>query len=393
MVISEAAKHGLSAKRMRRLNTVMQRKYINTGRVVGVHVSVMRRGQLAYNTGLGLRTADGRQVFGDDTICRMGALTRPVTIAAVMMLYEQNLFHLDDPVADYIPAYKNAQVYQGGMYEEITLMDPEYPLTIRHLLTQTAGISYGHNDQHPTAYLYSWADLFRNQRTLAEEIEVLAKIPLRNQPGTRFVEGFCPDVLAHLVEVLSGVAFPDYLATEIFEPLGMTDTAFYVPPEKQDRLAGIYWKNPDGQLETFVDPHFVLATDEPPKAPFASGGLYSTAQDYTRFCAVLLNGGDAQTEPLLGRKTVEWMLTNHLPPDLQPQPGLGYGMGFNVITSAAHMTALGSVGECSVAGAYSTHVWLDPAEAMVTLLMVQTPLNQTTIGQDVKTLVYQALVD
>lgn len=393
MVISDAAKHGLSVKRMRRVNTVMQRKYINTRRIVGVHVSVMRQGDLAYSAGLGLRTSEARQVFGDDTICRMGGLSRPVTIAAVMMLYEQNLFHLDDPVAEYIPAYKNAQVYQGGVYEEITLMDPDHPLTIRHLLTQTAGISYGYNDTHPTSYLYSWADLFRNQRTLAEEIEVLAKIPLRNQPGTRFIEGFAPDVLAHLVEVLSGVAFPDYLATEIFEPLGMTDTAFYVPPEKQDRLAGLYWKNAEGQLETFVDPHFVLAMDEPPKAPFASGGLYSTARDYMRFSGMLLNGGNAHTEPLLGRKTVAWMLANHLKPDLQPQPGLGHGMGYSVVTDAAHMTTLGSVGECSVAGAYGTHVWLDPAEEMVTLLMVQTPLNQTTIGEDVKTLVYQALVD
>ncbi len=384
---------GLSVKRMRRLTGVMQRKYLNTNRMVGLHVSVMRNGEMAYSAGVGLRTKGKPVGFTDDTICRIGALTRPVTMAAVLMLYEQNMFHLDDPIYEYIPAYKEAQVYAGGEYDDITFIAPESPITIRHLLTQTAGISYGFNDDHPTTYLYSWADLFRNERTLAEEIEVLAKIPLRNHPGATHITGFGTDVLAHLVEVISGVAFADYLEAEIFEPLDMVDTAFYVPEDKQIRLAGLYWQNGEGELEPYSNPHFVLPVNEPPKAPFASGGLYSTARDYMRFCQALLDGNHVGKEPLLGRKTTAWMLMNHLPAEQQPKPGMGYGMGFNVVTDATRMATLGSHGECSVAGTYSTHAWIDPAENMATLLMVQAPLQQSTVGPDVKTLVYQALVD
>jgi CubicO group peptidase (beta-lactamase class C family) len=285
----------------------------------------------------------------------------------------------------------------------------ERPVTIHDLLTHTSGLAYGLDPVTPVDILYQQQRMLRTDETLTEKINRLVKLPLLHQPGECFTYSIATDVLGFLVEVVSGKPFDNFMKENIFEPLRMPDTDFYVPAHKRDRLAAIYWAAPDGQLvDLRIPPGSALHAqlnlpeyisgdwifkDRRPLFPSGGGGLVSGAGDYLRFARMLLNRGQLDGERILGRKTVEFMLQNHLPNKLDT-PGIGLGYGLGILLDPARAMMMGSAGSFGGGGAAGTDFWVDPQEEMIGILMLQMiPGSQYPISQDFKTLACQTIID
>ncbi|MBZ0299176.1 MAG: beta-lactamase family protein [Anaerolineae bacterium] len=391
-------KVGLSSSRLRRLDARIER-YVDQGETPGVLMLIARHGQIAYCKGFGMMDIEARRPTREDTIYRIYSMSKPIISAAALMLYEEGRFYLDQPVAEFIPEFKDLRVYvEGG--------DPaplDRPVTVHHLLTHTAGLTYDFHQSSPVDRLYEQGDLRNRDVPLRDWIKKLAALPLVNQPGTIWRYSMATDVLGHLVEVLSGQPLDAFLQARIFEPLGMTDSAFYVPAEKVDRLATLY-----GAGLWVIGADLVGDYTQKPRWFSGGGGLVSTAGDYLRFCEMLRRGGEFAGERLLGRKTVAYMTTNHLAPtmlpmkmDDKPDPGYGFGLGVNVMLDPPAAGRLASIGEFGWGGAAYTHFWIDPLEDLIAIKMTQimyrTPDNQQAVYRDMhtdlRTAVYQALVD
>ncbi|MBN1284881.1 MAG: beta-lactamase family protein [Anaerolineae bacterium] len=370
----------------------MQR-YVDEGTLPGALTLIARHGRVVYCECAGLMDIESRQPVQTDTIFRIYSMTKPITSVAVMMLYEENRFRLGEPVAEYLPEFADLKVF----VDEDTRADLERPVTIHHLLTHTAGLTYGFIDDSPVDKMYQNAEVLRRVAPFEQVIAKLAEFPLVFQPGSLWRYSMAIDVLGYLVQVVSGMRFEDFLHEKIFQPLGMVDTAFYAPPEKAGRLATLYGSG----LWRMKDADFDHA--QPPGWPSGGGGLVSTAGDYLRFCQMMLNGGELEGVRLLGRKTVELMTLNHLKPE-QIAPGTlggGFGLGFGVVTDPAQMQVACSPGEFSWGGAASTVFWIDPVEDMIAIMMTQmmpatedeSPPPPYDFGGDLRAVVYQALVD
>jgi CubicO group peptidase (beta-lactamase class C family) len=326
-------------------------------------------------------------------------MTKPITSTAVLMLFEEGRFRLTDAVHEYIPFFKDVKVLDSSINSQKRLIEPVRPITIRDLLTHTAGLSYGFDDNFYIDDLYRknmWAKMDRNPNmNLADMVAEIAKIPLAFHPGTNFRYSTAVDVLGYLVQVVSGMPFEDYLKQRIFDPLGMPDTAFYVPPEKVGRFTVVYGPEDKGGLkvsEAIKGSRFL----NPPKAPSGGGGLVSSTLDYLRFCQMLLNRGEFEGVRLLGRKTVELMTLDHLPAgvDCFGNPHEGFGLGVSVTRDLAKYQNLGSVGNYGWGGAANTNFWIDPKENLIGILMLQyMPSDTYPVVTDYRNLVYQALVD
>ncbi|HJO03727.1 MAG TPA: serine hydrolase domain-containing protein [Acidobacteriota bacterium] len=392
---------GMSSDRLARIRPAMQR-YVDAGTLPGVITAVARRGKLAYFDRVGMMDVEEGKAMREDTIFRMASMTKPMTGVAVMILYEEGRFLLTDPVSKYLPEFAGLEVWVGGTAANPQTEPAAREMTVEDLLTHMSGLIYGGNDT-PVGELYGQAQLFAAP-SLASFIERVASVPLAHQPGSKWFYSISQDVLGGLVEVLSGQPFDEFLAERVFEPLGMSDTAFYVPESKADRLAASYRATPERGMERAPSRPGIHDAD---RVPYGGAGSVSTAADYLRFAQMLANSGELDGVRILGRKTVDLMMMNHLDPALGPEPmaemasslqagprGVGYGLTGAVITDVAQSALPGSVGAFSWGGARSTYFWVDRAEELVGLLLTQvSPSDRYPLRAEIRILTYQALTE
>jgi CubicO group peptidase (beta-lactamase class C family) len=396
---------GLSTERLARIGAVMQR-YVAEGKIAGIIATMARRGQAAYREKFGFADVESGVPMQFDTIFRIASMTKPITSIAAMMLYEEGWFDLNTFVHELIPAFKDVRVFVRQTRAGLKTAPLERPITIRHLFTHTSGLSYGFDPQDPVDRLYNEAGANLSpfyapgsRATNKDLVDLLVQLPLAFQPGTQWRYSLSIDVLGYLVELISGKPLDVFLRERIFEPLGMVDTAFYVPAAKTSRLARIYMTPESGAGLARVD---LPARTETPAFLSGGGGLFSTVGDYARFAQMLVNGGELDGARLLSPHTVALMEMNQAPAQAMPyeqRPGIlknagyGYGLGMRVLTDVAASGRAGSVGEFGWDGAFATYFWIDRKEALYGLLMMQHQAWRFPIHQQFKALTYQALVD
>ncbi len=397
---------GLSRERLQRIDRHLERRYLAPGKIAGALTLVARKGQVAYLSPLGEMDLARGKPMAEDTLFRIYSMTKPITSVALMMLYEHGLFQLDDPVHKLIPEWRDLRVYRLGKHPSWVTDPCERPMSIRDLFIHTSGLTYGFMERTNVDHAYRRLGIGReSQKNLREMVESLAEVPLEFSPGTRWNYSVSTDVLGYLVEVLSGMPLDEYYRSQIFEPLGMVDTAFQVPPEKLHRFAANYTRGRDKSLRLEDDPE-TSAFVKPVSFFSGGGGLVSTAADYLRFCRMLLNGGELDGARILGRKTIELMTLNHLPEgkDLTElalgrfaettYEGVGFGLGFSVQLDCAKSQLVGSPGEYAWGGAASTVFWIDPSEELIVIFMTQFfPSGTFNFRGQLKSIIYPVIVD
>ncbi len=408
-VDADPAEVGLDEGRLRRIDAHFKR-YVDDGRLPGVLITVSRNGRVAYVFRYGRRDIEAAQPVLPDTLWRIYSMTKPITSVAAMLLYEEGAFELTDPVSRFIPSFGDARVYTGGPDIRPATAPLMEPVRIWHLLTHTAGLSYGFHRVHPVDALYRAAGFdvaFRPGLTLERACDIWAGIPLLFQPGTAWNYSVATDVLGRVIEVVSGQPLDQFFASRIFGPLGMTDTGFCTPPEDWPRLAALYGAGPDGKaarLDTLGE-----LGRRPPTLLGGGGGLVSSAADYHRFTQMLLHraespAGELDGVRLLGPRTVSFMGRNHLPggADLDAFDtsagaegmfrGVGFGLGFAVVLDPVTGYVDRSAGEMSWGGMASTVFWIDPAQELTASFFTQLiPPTAHPIRPQLRQLVYQAL--
>ena len=391
---------GLSSERLQRINQLVESK-IKDDKLVGAITLVARRGKVVHFETAGQADAENNKPLKRDALFRIYSMTKPITTVAAMMLYEEGKFQLDDPVARYLPEFKDVQVYgEGG-----ALVKPKRPISIRDLMSHTSGFTYGFFSDTPVDRQYRAANLMSGEITLAEFTKKLATLPLLFHPGEQWQYGVNTDVLGRLVEVLSGLTLDEFMRQRIFKPLGMKDTAFDVPADKLDRFTVNYQWGLSPFAMGEVTGKRVVA-DHPSKSRYASpakfysggGGLVSTMQDYLRFCQMMLNGGTLDGVRLLSPKTVQLMTMDHTAHAQKPAGGLvgrgsGFGLGVQVVTDLADQQRLGSVGTYDWAGAASTSFFIDPKEQLIAIMMTQKFPADFRLMTEFRTAVYQAIIE
>lgn len=383
---------GVSSERLTRLDAFLD-AYVDEGKLPGAVLQVTHDGRTVYHRAVGFRDRDVDAVMQTDTIFRIASMSKAVVSAAVVMLQERGALLIGQPVGDFLPEFAATRVAVAGDDGGYEVVDAARPITVRDLLTHTAGIGYGYGpaaEQWQAAGLQHWYFGHRDE-PIRETVRRIAALPMDAQPGERWVYGYNTDILGALVEVASGTTLDEFLAQEVFAPLGMTDASFYLPPAKADRLAVLYSRTLGGDL---VIPtantafhgqgHFV----EGPRQSFSGGaGLLSTTADYTRFLEAIRGGG----APILSRKSVELMTTDNLG-DITVAPGLGFGLGFGVVSDSGLRGEVGSPGEFNWGGAYHTSYWVDPVEKLTVVYMTQVlPAFGLDDFGKVRALVYQAI--
>ena len=392
---------GLSAERLGRIDGWMQR-WVDSGRLAGLSVLVSRHGQIAYERCYGLADRERGTPMATDTIVRIYSMTKPLTSVALMMLYEEGRFQLDDPISAVLPYFAETRVWAGEGRDPVKLVRP---ITYRDLLTHTSGLTYGFINATPIDAMYreQGVDFQTADATLGEVVQKAATMPLLAQPGAAWNYSIATDVIGHLVAEISGVPFAEFLHDRVIAPLGMLDTAFTVAPANFARFAANYARGEDGTATLLDDPatsRFIM----PGKIASGGGGLTGTARDYMRFCHMMLNKGELDGERLLGRKTVELMTSNHLGGDMAAMgmprfseskyDGVGFGLGFSIMLDPAKAEILGTAGEFAWGGAASTAFWIDPVEDMAVVLLTQlTPSSTYPIRRELRVLTYAAVVD
>jgi CubicO group peptidase (beta-lactamase class C family) len=382
---------GFRPEGLARLTAAFQEQ-IERQRLPGVVAMVVRGGKLAYFEALGRRDPALPEPMQRDSIFRIYSMTKPIVSVAVMMLFEEGRLFLHDPVAKYLPEFKDVAVGVVRADGQIDSVPAERAMTVQDLLRHTSGLTYEILAEAPIRKLYARAKIYRRDWTNAEFSQALAKLPLMYQPGTVWDYSRATDVLGRLVEVVSGQPLRDFFAARIFEPLRMIDTGFHVPAMSRGRLAEPFANDPDTGAEVRV-----LDVSDPVALDMGGGGLVSTATDYARFTQMLLNKGVLDGQRLLSRKTVDLMTSDHLGTipsvnDLLP-PGHGFGLGFAVRLQAGITPVAGSVGAYFWGGMAGTTFWVDPAEDMHAVLMVQAPGQRDEVRALFRNLVYGAIGD
>jgi CubicO group peptidase (beta-lactamase class C family) len=384
---------GISTERLSRVDAAMKR-LVDDKQVAGLVTLLERHGKIVQFNAVGQLETGKADPVRKDSIFRIYSMSKPVTGVAMMMLYEEGKWRLDDPISRYIPEFARLKVYAGKNDDGTPkLEDARRSMTMRELMTHTAGLGYVLSANNPVDKMIIDRNVLNAQAPLQTMIDGLAKIPLLAQPGTRWSYSIAVDVQGYLVEKFSGQPFGEFARTRIFEPLGMKDTGFYVPKEKLARLA---------QVHTGSGSSLAVDTNRPdpaviPLGPSGGGGLYSTAMDYARFCEMLLQGGQLNGARLLAPRTVEMMRTNHVNPEALKTmpPGTGWGMDFQVVTDAAAAGDSVSNGTFSWFGIAGTWFWIDPVKDLAFVGMVQHQNLGTTraIHGLSRSLVYQAILD
>lgn len=385
---------GFSSERLERLHRCIQ-KQVDAGQYSGAVTLIARNGKIADFQTYGYRDLEARTPMEKDTIVRIYSMSKIITTVAVMMLFEEGHFGLNDSIGDYLPELKNMKIFKGGTVKKVELVDAVRPITIKHLLTHTSGIGYGW-ENNVGGQLYANAAL-NDSLSLKDFVTKLSQLPLMNQPGEKWTYGYSADVLGRLVEVVSGQTFDDFLAQRVFIPLGMKDTGFYVPEEKRSRLAKIYERTSEGKLKESKKLLSVGSYRPGVGLPSGGGGMFSTIEDYARLGQMLLNQGRFDSKQLLGRKTIELMLVNHIanlnPPTIPEPPGDGFGIGGFVVTDLARTGLPGSVGNYGWSGYATTSFEMDVKEKCLLLFFFQHLPCDDRIMQQCARLAYQALVE
>ena len=382
--VSAPEQEGFSKDRLERLHRSFD-QITKANKPPGAVTMIVRNGRIVDWMAYGMRDIENKLPMEKDTICRIYSMTKPLTSVAVMMLVEEGRLSLSDRVDRFIPEFKNVKVYKGGTVDRPDLVEPSRPMTVKHLLTHTAGLTYGWGNDN-VADLYRKAKVF-DVASLKEFIDKAAKLPLVANPGERFEYSIGIDVLGYLVQVVSDMPFDRFVQERILDPLKMSDTHFVLPDAKRSRLAKIYGLR-DGKLQ---------AVDglDAKGVPFGGMGLFSTIADYARFAQMLANGGELDGNRLLGRKTVDLMMMNHLTALARPTTGGddsdGFGLGGAVRIEPAKSGRPGSEGLFGWDGAASTRFRVDRKEKVVSLVFMQwMPSDGATLNR-FETLVYQSL--
>ncbi|MEJ0042467.1 MAG: serine hydrolase domain-containing protein [Rhizomicrobium sp.] len=408
---------GLSSKRLALLDKVMTERYVDSGLLNGIHTQVFRRGELVHSGMSGLMDIERGTPWREDAIVRIYSMTKPITAVALMMLVEEGKLGLDDAVHTHIPAWKNLRVYASGIPSLVADTSGQFlttpvkrPMKVVDLVTHSAGLTYGFMMRTAVDAEYRRQKIGDPQTPggLDAFVEQLAKIPLDFSPGTAWNYSVSIDVMGYLVQKLSGQTFGEFLRTRLFEPLGMTDTAFSVPAAKIERFASCYMPKPGGGLKLQDDARRSTYA-EPPKLESGGGGLVSTAADYMRFCRMMLGGGTLDGVQILSPKTVALFSTNLLPDgktlvDLAAGDGLfteagyngvGFSIGCGVTLDIAQTRLPGTPGEFFWGGAASTAFWIDPKEDLAVVFMTQVMGTEArlTLRRDLRTLVYSAMTE
>ena len=384
---------GLSSERLNRIDTVLKAD-IEKGQIPGAVALVARKGKIAYFKGFGMRNKEKSLLMEKDSIFRVYSMTKSITAVATAMLMEEGKLLLSDPVAKYIPSFKDIQVGEikkdESGKETLTLVAPSNVMTIQDLLRHTSGLSYFFYPPKAIQERYMAAGMHKTEEMTNVEIcEKLAKLPLVANPGTKYQYGMSYDVMGRVVEVISGMPLDKFFEERIYKPLKMKDSGFQV-------------KGPDGDRLVYLDPKWPLyidPTDSARRYMSGGGGTVSTAMDYARFAQMLLNGGKIDGVRLLGPRTVAFMTSDHLGPmgnrdDALYVPGRGYGVGFDyyVRVDAGHAYFLGNVGEFYKGGAAGTIFWVDPKEDLIAVFMVSSPDYREHYRFLIKNLIYQAIL-
>ncbi len=392
---------GLSSERLDRIGTVVQRS-IDDKQIAGAVTMVVRHGRVAWFKAQGMMDREAGKPMRPDAMFRICSMTKPITSVAVMMLYEEGRFQLDDPISKYMPEFKNPKVLVKPASGQPYSIPATREITIRDLLRHTSGLTYNWNQD--LGKMYDGANvasgLLQYDGTIADSVKRMAALPLLFNPGERWEYSLSVDVLGRLVEVVSGKPLDEFFRVRIFEPLAMKDTYFYPPDNKLDRLAAAYSYDDDKGLTRFPDTpvtegFLTYSADYPyrgPKKLFSGGaGLVSTASDYARFCQMMLENGELGNTRLLSRKSVELMISDQLG---KVSPEQGFGLGFGVEGVKAPLAELGSIGEYDWGGFFYTGFSVDPKEQMVVIFMAQLhPEGSVDIKARVQTLAYQAIND
>ena len=387
----------VSSERLERLTATLQ-QYVDDGQLAGAVALVARHGRVVYHGTVGMRDIESSDAMRKDAIFRIASQTKALVSAAVMALQEQGKLLISDQLAKYLPEFEATTVaveQDGGGYK----VEPSRrPITLRDLLTHTAGIDYGQGiakDRWAKADIQGWYFAHREE-VMLDTVARMASLPFSAHPGERFVYGYNTDILGAVVERVSGQSLDSFLRETIFEPLGMDDTHFYLPPDKTGRLATVYSASKSG-LKRAPEPGLGIGQGhylKGPRVSFSGGaGLLSTAKDYARFLQMMLNGGSLDGRRVLSRKSVELMTVDHLN-GIPFRAGQGFGLGFSVVTDVGARGQPSSVGEFGWGGAYHSTYWVDPQEGLVVVYLTQLiPANGLDEHSKLRALVYQALTD
>lgn len=381
---------GMSSEQLAKINPAVE-KFISDKKLGGASVIVLRKGRIVFQNQYGFASRAEKKPVTKDTIFRIYSMTKSITSAAAMMLFEEGKLDLDDPIHKHLPEFKKLTVWQKNGEP----IPPNPAPTVRDLLRHTAGLSYGWSG-HPVDAFYQKAQPIARDKTLSEMTTAISTAPLLYQPGTQWVYGINTDVLARVIEVASGQPFDQFLKKRLFTPLGMSDTAFHVPAEKAKRLADVYGGKA-GLLVT-VEPAKGSPFLQKPAHLSGGGGLVSTITDYARFLQMIANGGTFQDKRYLKEETVNLMTTNQLPKAIpaislgEVRHGVGFGLGFNVrIADDKRWDPDAALGEFGWGGMASTHYWISPKDELVVVTMEQTLPYNWNLERAIKPLVYAAI--
>ena len=396
---------GFAPEKLARLAHHLESRYVSPQKIAGCSLRIVRKGITAHDSTLGFMDIERDKPMRNDTIFRIYSMTKPLTSVALMMLLEEGQFQLTDPVYKFIPSWRQHRVWVEGTGDAMATRRPVTPMTIQHLLSHTAGLTYGGflpGLELPVDPAYAAAGISRSgTATLEEFVQKLSHVPLLYEPGSRWSYSLATDVCGHLIEVISGKPLEEFLRERLFEPLDMPDTGFSVPDHKLDRFAACYERAPDKSLRLQDDPE-TSRFRQPPRAPSGAGGLVGTTEDYAHFCEMLVNQGQFRGRQLIGRPTLDLMTKNHLGGSSLAQmavggfsetsnEGVGFGLGFASTIDAA---ASGTVGEGDFywGGLASTLFWVDPMEDLYAIFMAQLiPSSTFNFRGQIKHLVYGAL--
>ena len=389
---------GMSSERLERLTAALQ-AYVDDDRLAGAVAIVARHGKIAYMEAVGYRDKESGAQMTTDAIFRIASQTKALASVGVMLLQEEGRLLITDPVGKYLPEFMETTVAEPDGSGGYNVVPAKRPITIRDLLTHTAGISYGSGpaaDKWEAAGITGWYFADRDE-TVGDVMARLAELPLDGHPGEAWIYGFNTDILGAMIEKISGQTLGAFLAERLFGPLGMEDTHFFLPAGKVDRLATVYSATDAGGIERAPDPGHMVGqgayVDGPRKSFSAGAGLLSTATDYARFLQMMLNGGELDGVRVLSRKSVESMTVGHTG-DIPFRPGQSFGLGFSVVEDPAALGLPASVGEYAWGGAYHSTYWVDPAEELVVAYMTQVrPAGDVDDHGKLRALVHQAIID
>lgn len=394
---------GLDPKALDRLDRRFA-QHVDEGRLPGFLLAVARGGRVAHLTTFGHRNVAAGLPVETDTLWRIYSMTKPVTAVAVLQLVEEGRLSLDDPVDRYLPEFADPQVYESGAGTEVRTRPASGPILIRHLLTHTAGLTFGFYYKHPVDALYREAGLESSVppgANLAETMNVYARLPLQFEPGTQWNYSVASNVLGRIIEVVSSHPLDEYVAERILRPLGMTDAGFHITPEQAERLAEMYGETEDGGITPIPG----LPLRGRPRFLSGSGGMVATAQDFHRFMEMLRRGGELDGTRLLASDTVALMTRNHLPgnTDLRTfgapahqernNDGLGFGFNVSVVIDPSRTLAPQGLGTYGWTGVATTAFWIDPTHDLTVQFMTQVRTKKLKVFPELRRMVHEALLD